>query len=309
VSCKNGSCAWSCSYPNVIHSNVCVNVYDDINNCGSIGNVCVTSSAAVSCTQGYCTYECDEGTSIHYLFFVLFHTNTNQTWCMSLIISGQTLSDRSCYNLNDDIRNCGAVGNRCAFVMNGTSLCSSGTCGVRCDDGYVLVNSICVSNRPDTNRCGQNQLMCTSPPNGIPLCLDGSCTYGCMSGYTFVNRGCFDTTSDANNCGINGTQCNAPDKGTAVCVDSRCSFTCERGYIKDKNICISSNVPSTSAIITTYDRTTNVITTTPTPTTTSHPYSNISPTDHIFFLALNVIGILASMALCMSITANRLYGR
>ena len=71
-SCEDGACIYSCknsysqcSDENTLSKIVCVNLQNDMNNCGSCGNRCAESSpehaSAFACEEGKCKYRCDEG--------------------------------------------------------------------------------------------------------------------------------------------------------------------------------------------------------------------------------------------------------
>jgi hypothetical protein len=97
-------------------------------------------------------------------------------------VKGEELSDKSCYDLNDDNSNCGSIGNACGEVNHGISSCKNGECVVSCQEDYHLEDGKCVMWVNDTNRCGIHGLQCISPQNGIPICNDNMCSYQCMSG-------------------------------------------------------------------------------------------------------------------------------
>jgi hypothetical protein len=119
-------------------SGVCVNEYDDADNCGSCGYVCEGYFASGSiCMDGRCT--CGAGT---------------------------TLCGRVCSTLNGDWQNCGACGRVCSSAQR----CQGGTC-VACPSGEVACGGVCTSLATDAANCGACGSSCLSNQ----LCRAGKC--------------------------------------------------------------------------------------------------------------------------------------
>lgn len=59
--------------------------------------------------------------------------------------SGGSCCSATCVDESTDTGHCGACGTTCPTVANGTATCSSGSCGINCDSGYVLSAGSCIS--------------------------------------------------------------------------------------------------------------------------------------------------------------------
>lgn len=88
---------------------ICIDLQNDLNNCGSCGNVCPVPSVGLAvCNAGVCGYVCDES-----------------------------------IDLSSDPQNCGSCDNVCDTPMHSTSFCEDGSCGFVCDEGYEPVGDGC----------------------------------------------------------------------------------------------------------------------------------------------------------------------
>jgi hypothetical protein len=136
-------------------------------------------------------------------------------------------------SLDDDPRNCGACGQVCQNVANGTPGCAGGQCGVGsclpnfadCDGNGL--NGCEASVLSDPAHCGACGHACGAVPHGAPACAGGACAIGaCDPGYRDCNGlradGCeVHVASDLANCGACGQACLFPHGGS-MCVNSVC---------------------------------------------------------------------------------------
>ncbi|CAF1032383.1 unnamed protein product, partial [Didymodactylos carnosus] len=143
-------------------------------------------------------------------------------------------------NIQTDVNNCGACGNKCS-PANGKPGCSFGTCQIQtCDAGFGdcdrNVSNGCETNiQTDVNNCGACCKKC-SPANGKPGCSSGTCqVQTCDAGFGdcdgIASNGCeTNVQTDVNNCGFCFKQCTA-DNNTAQCCSGIClNKTCDAGF-------------------------------------------------------------------------------
>jgi hypothetical protein len=77
-----------------------------------------------------------------------------------------------CVNTRQDVENCGACGQRCPPVPNGTQECNGGRCRVRCNSGFSDCSGACVDTKTDPAHCGSCGRACSG------LCVLGQCLLG-----------------------------------------------------------------------------------------------------------------------------------
>ncbi|BGP29675.1 hypothetical protein JCM10296v2_001414 [Rhodotorula toruloides] len=253
--CVNGICqAQSCNTGCMWHpsAKACLDVTNDPNNCGSIGNICPSTNGQSTCNNGQCALKsCNSG---YYLLNGV---------CTKL-------------NLQTDTNNCGSLGTQCK-VDNGVASCSSGTCSISsCNPGYQLQSSgwwwwatqscekitcaqgfdwdsklnQCRDVRYDTNNCGGCGNVCPSV-NGEAACYNGQCSMlKCSWGFTLVDGKCngVDTQNDPNNCGSVGHACPRTflNGGEATCKNGVCSTICNSGFDFDFGLGFCRDVHSDS---------------------------------------------------------------
>ena len=150
-------------------------------------------------------------------------------------------------NLNTDLNNCGACGNKCKFedgasTNSATLLCDNGKCGVICvgqtaDCNGNVEDGCEVNLRRDELNCGA----CGNACKDGEICWRASC--GCPPGYTQCGNSCRQLDRDAENCGACGTACGIPDDDAGsgmwpcgpgvlpphfgpVCLSSECKLDC-----------------------------------------------------------------------------------
>lgn len=114
----SGGCAPSVCLPSYADCNHVavdgceINTSNDVRNCGSCGTQCPLGQV---CSSGSCGCP-----------------------------AGRTLCGTTCVDTNVDITHCGSC-NPCPFPVNSTPTCSSGSCGVNCNYGYILQGGLCVA--------------------------------------------------------------------------------------------------------------------------------------------------------------------
>jgi hypothetical protein len=195
----------------------CVDLDNDLSNCGNCGNACKLGE---TCASGKCK---------------------PRITCKP----GQTNCSGRCLNLSTDKNNCGGCGNACtagqkcskaackgsvrinptaktptASPASGPASCSVGRewCGVSCVDTISYVN--------DHENCGR----CGNRCSIFEACTGGFCS--CAPGYTSCMGQCVNSitfTSDSNNCGSCGHSCSVGQS----CLGGTCQRTspCPRGDI------------------------------------------------------------------------------
>jgi hypothetical protein len=88
--------------------------------------------------------------------------------------------------LQNDVSHCGACGNVCPPIANGTAACTAGACGVAaCEAGYTLSSGNCI---PITITCSVTNGTGTQTWNGTQY---GACNAtSCDSGYHLAESAC-----------------------------------------------------------------------------------------------------------------------
>ncbi|BGP37596.1 hypothetical protein JCM10449v2_001513 [Rhodotorula kratochvilovae] len=221
TSCQKISCNYGFAYDS--STQTCRNVQSDVNNCGSIGNVCPSTNGAARCTAGKCS--------------------------MGSCNSGLVLLDGLCktVNLLADVTNCGAVGIVCpsSYANGGKGTCRNGVCETICNSLFDFDQFLgfCRDVSSDTQNCGRCGQKCDLPGALATTCRQGQCyATACKNGYTLKDGRCLDidTTSDVNNCGSIGRVCQfSPNGATGICKNSQCKTTgCPSGYSLTSGVCI-----------------------------------------------------------------------
>jgi hypothetical protein len=75
----------------------------------------------------------------------------------------------ACVKIKDNLEHCGACGNRCPEVPNGTPECNGDTCRVRCNSGFKDCGGACVDITSDPAHCDGCGKACAG------LCVLGKC--------------------------------------------------------------------------------------------------------------------------------------
>ena len=258
--CVNASCeVSSCEDGYHLYMNACE--MDDINNCGSHGQICSIAGGAPKCVNGHCELStCNSG---QHEYNGGCETDSNQhcgghgidcsipngtASCSggSCVVNGcdggSHMYNNSCED--DSVTNCGSHGNKCS-VSNGTPKCEGGSCGIDSCSApkyhYYPGGNICEQNT--TSNCGEHGKVC-SIKNGSADCSSGVCVTKCndttTQTYHIYDNGC---EADSNtNCGEHGKTCsssNILNSSTVSCKTGKCTaLTCKSGYsVTSTGIC------------------------------------------------------------------------
>ena len=189
----------------------------DPRNCGTCGSVCVLPGAFPGCDEGACVVDrCEIG------FHDIDGVGTNGCEYACLESGDEVCDDRDndCDATVDEgialdnVANCGACGNVCAYP-NGSASCVAGGCTLAsCNAGFVDLDG-----NPD-NGC---ELACV--PTGAETCngVDDDCDGRADEG--------FDTTRDPLNCGTCGSRCDFVN-ATGSCSGGTCAIGgCRPGFV------------------------------------------------------------------------------
>jgi uncharacterized protein (TIGR03382 family) len=235
----NGSCGCtSCTGSTTCCTGACVDISSSAVDCGACGNVCSTTNVVTGteCVSGQCNGTCVAGFKD----------------CLG------TIATTGCQtNINTDLANCGGCTHACPVPANGTATCTTGVCGIVCNDNYKPCNGQCIptsgccldtecTSPPDdcrvqqgtctANTCVYRQITCpTVDCKNPPTCNKGTCVYSALPvGTSCAASGCFT----------------AGDAGPPTCqLDSNANIYCN-GVPKDcsafdgvctKGVCDSSN--------------------------------------------------------------------
>ncbi|GAA6043140.1 hypothetical protein JCM8097_004339 [Rhodosporidiobolus ruineniae] len=123
---------------------------------------------------------------------------------------------------------------------NGASVCITGRCNYRCNDGFAPVDADSTACVASASAC--DGVDCQVPDNGFATCdaTTGACNIGCNAGYTRYSTTepptapffCFATATDPLNCGAPENVCPQSYNGigTPACKASTCRIQCPAGY-------------------------------------------------------------------------------
>ncbi|EYF06307.1 Hypothetical protein CAP_2185 [Chondromyces apiculatus DSM 436] len=195
------------------------NLQNNLNNCGTCGNVCSVSNGSPTCAGGGCGIAaCNAG------------------WGNC---DGQTANGCET-NLLSNTSHCGACGTACV-MPNAVGACAAGGCVIAaCNPGYadcdgLVANGCEVNTQTSTNHCGVCGNTC-SAQNGTAACLSGACTVAsCNPGFGncdgVVANGCeTNLQNSTGNCGTCGNACSAAN-GTPACTSGSCTVSsCNGGF-------------------------------------------------------------------------------
>jgi hypothetical protein len=197
----------------------CVDTQTDAMNCGACGTACPSGMA---CMAGRCQSTCDMGT---------------------------TRCGASCVDTMTNGMHCGMCDNACPSRPNATSVCTGGTCGIRCGAGFAdcdmnPANGCEVDTSASTMHCGRCGNVCSSN-NGTPSCSAGMCSFTCNAGFgdcdTNPANGCEVNTNTAQpHCGRCGNACGAPMGGSATCSGGMCGAMCPAGQTLCGSSCVNT---------------------------------------------------------------------
>lgn len=205
--CDAGVCADGCdpNGPNPAECDgSCVNLAQDLVNCGECGNTC---GAGILCSGGTCSSTCDPTL---------------------------TACDGTCVDLVSDGSHCGACGTDCA--ANG-QVCLNGSCEDNCG-GLTTCGSSCVDLLANGANCGTCGNLCTDGT----VCSNGQCTSTCAAGQLECNGGCVSADSDAFNCGACGRTCDSDEVcSDGACVECTPVNDCGDDDCAGKTLCGPTN--------------------------------------------------------------------
>jgi hypothetical protein len=185
-----------CPQGETVCAGACVDLANDVANCGACGEVCTLPNATAACMQGTCSVlECDPG------------------WanCNGHVADGCEADVQS------DPMNCG----ECGMVCIGSQLCCAGSCDIGCPKGFTT----CGTPLSCSNVCGtmlgtnQNCDFCGDVcafANGTAMCVPGPSMNTCMlvecdPGWADCNDlyppSCYANLTEPANCGACGNVC------------------------------------------------------------------------------------------------------
>jgi hypothetical protein len=224
ASCESGSCQVATCNAGFSDcdgnpANGCETRLDTNDNCGACGSACSVANGAASCGGGTCQVAA---------------CNTGFSNCNGLASDGCEADLRT-------TDHCGACGNACAPVPNGTNSCANGQCAIAtCNAGFGDCNNQYAdgcesSTSTSTEHCGACGASCPAVQNGTGTCTGGQCAIAsCQAGFANCNGqlvdGCETPLSAVGSCGACGNVCSLPNANEA-CVSGTCAIaTCDAGF-------------------------------------------------------------------------------
>lgn len=221
-SCTTGTCGISACNAgfrncNGLLADGCeINFTNDINNCGTCGNVCSAANGAPACNNGICGIACGTGFAD---------------------CNGQ-IGDGCEVNTNTTLNHCGTCGNACN-LPNATPRCQGGACQIlTCNPGFADCNGVAsdgceVDTRSSAGNCGACNAACNAT-NGTPTCSNSTCGIVCTAGFANCNNNAADgcevnTNTTVSSCGSCGNACNA-NNGAPSCNSGTCAIACNAGF-------------------------------------------------------------------------------
>lgn len=146
--CKSGNCK-CCVDPKLPWYHNCVDLDNDIKNCGSCGNTC-NPNIHSGCYKGQCICKSDGN----------YACGSSKKCCSK----NQTCCGDDCVDTNNNMNNCGACGNKCDPNIH--SGCYKGRCICKSDGNYACgpskqccaVNHTCIGNECEI--CKNNNISC-----------------------------------------------------------------------------------------------------------------------------------------------------
>lgn len=144
-------------------------------------------------------------------------------------------------NTNDDVANCGTIGNACAVIANGAASCMSGECAYSCNAGFGWRDSShsCIDVTSDSANCGAVGEECAATAHGSSECSQGQCVLACEEGY-IPDRGSCVPGETLESCAAAGEECADLAGAKACCSGAACGVADETScYLvsSDRNNC------------------------------------------------------------------------
>ena len=222
-----GGCGQACSGGDTLCcASSCTNPLTSALNCGACGNACSTLNGTPNCSAGACKWTCNPGYS---------HCQVGNTGCDT--------------NTATDPTHCGTCSTVCASVVqNATGIgCTGGGCTYgSCNSGWGSCDSNaangCETNlNTDLTHCGGCSTVCSAQvlnATGI-TCTNGGCGYtACVAGYAdcdgIAANGCeANLNTDPLHCGTCVTSCatQVQNASGAACSAGLCTYTaCSAGF-------------------------------------------------------------------------------
>jgi hypothetical protein len=235
--CDNGACAIAQCQQGRLDCNKnlvdgCeINTAVDVENCGACRNVCNLPHTAQWCWDGRCEVGGCFG-----------------TWRNCNGVPGDGCEADSAINLT----HCGACGNTCPMVSNGTRGCSAGICGIeKCNAGFADCNASAkdgceINTTSDSLHCGACGKACKLS-NATSSCTAGACVIKkCDFGWEDCNGvaadGCeVNVVNNNANCGACNKQCTQ-----GVCQVGQCVATCGPGITLCGNACVNTQTDASN---------------------------------------------------------------
>ena len=217
--CQAGGCTFQCQagwdHCNPLPAFGCdTQVTQDLNNCGSCGNVCTVANGSASCAAKKCA---------------ILSCNAGFKDCDGLYETGCEAQ------LLSDVNNCGACGKKCVNANGGSTTCTNGLCTPSCGAGSADCdknpdNGCEVSTKDDVSNCGACGKVCGKQNTSASSCANGSCNITCSAGFSdcdgLTEDGCESSTAtDVNNCGGCNVKCTNPN-GSTSCSSGKCLPVC-----------------------------------------------------------------------------------
>ncbi|MCC6553223.1 MAG: hypothetical protein IT372_09415 [Polyangiaceae bacterium] len=221
--------SFQCAAPLSPCGDVCVDLENDLSNCGACGTACTGDHI---CLSGSCSpVPCSGGLVACGGVCVDIQTDPQHCGgcdvacasgvpcvvgaCQGDCPAGQVACAGGCADLQSDPSNCGG----CGITCPGGVQCAGGVCGGPCPPGTEPCGGACVDVASDEQNCGGCGVACT----GGAQCVNGACQGGgCGPGLTDCGGVCVDLQTDPAHCG----SCGSPCAAGVPCQSGACAAGC-----------------------------------------------------------------------------------
>ncbi len=248
--------AASCTAPNSLCGEACVNVQNDRDHCGTCGHAC---AAGQSCAMGACALVCPSPQVACGGLCTITATDrfncgmcgracpagqvcsagacsldcaTGLTTCMGSS-TGDAGTSRFCADTHVDRSNCGSCGHACSAGQN----CVSSACVTMCPAAQTLCSGLCIDVMTNPAHCGA----CGAACPGGQVCAGGTCGMACPTGSVYCTDRCVNVQNDRTNCGACGNACAAG----SVCAAGACVIVCPTGTTDCGGVCVDTATDAT----------------------------------------------------------------